>query len=291
MEKIVILGANGQLGKELNLHLRSKYDVYPLTKLDCDISNKYELTKSLNNIKPSIIINAAAYTNVDDAETEFNKANNINNTSLIELSKLSNSLNSVLIHFSTDYVFSGSCKTPIPENAKKKPINSYGKTKHLGEENIIRNTKKYYIFRIGWVYGKHGDNFPKKIISLAKNRKVLKIIDDQIGIPTSTKFLAKIIEKIIKNKNFREVYGGYNLSPNGSASWYSFAKLIIKKLENEVGHSLKATTLIPVKTHEFPAKAKRPKYTCLSNEKIINMFKINPQSWEIHFNDTFKELL
>lgn len=288
---IVILGSDGQLGKELSIKLSKSFSVYPLSRVDCDICNISILKKSIENIKPDIIINAAAYTNVDESEDNFNKANNINNKSLEGLSKISNSLNALLVHFSTDYVFNVDKKTPIVEETIKNPINKYGLTKHLGEETILKYCNNYFIFRISWVYGKFGDNFPKKIISLAKNYETLKVIDDQQGIPTSTSFIADALDRILLNDEYRALNGIYNLSPSGSCTWFEFATRLIDEIKSKTDLKLKVKEIIPVKSDEFATKAKRPFYSCLDNTKIKKTFKIKPFNWQYYLNKTVKDII
>ena len=289
--KIVILGSEGQLGKELSEKLVSNFSVHSLSRSDCDITNSSMLDGIIKKIQPNIIINAAAYTDVDGAEDNFHTANKINNKSLLNISKSANSINALLIHFSTDYVFNVNNKIPITEETKKNPVNKYGLTKHLGEEIVIQNCKKYFIFRISWVYGKFGNNFPKKIISLARKNTNLKIINDQFGIPTSTSFIAEIIDKILCNKFYGSHYGIYNLSPSGSTTWYSLAVKLIDEIKKSTNLNLKVKKIIPVKSDEFIAKAKRPKYSCLDNTKLKKTFKIETYSWDYYIKKDLMDLL
>lgn len=291
MQRILILGVNGQLGAELYSKLKLGHKVYPFTKSMCDITDEKALTNCLKTIKPTIIINAAAYTDVDAAEKNFEVANIVNNTCLKKLAKLSELIGSVLIHFSTDYVFDTNINTPIDEDAAKKPINKYGETKHLGEEQIINNSSNFYIFRIGWVYGRYGNNFPKKIISLATQNKELRVIDDQIGTPTSTRFISEVIESVINSKDFREQFGIYNLSPDGATTWFHFAEKLIYKIKTRTKKKLKVEKIIPVSSNEFNTVAKRPKYSCLSNVKLKKVFKIKPLNWKQYLNDSLEDLV
>lgn len=287
--RIVILGSNGQLGRELSKKLSKNFSVYPLSRIDCDICNISILKKSVGNIKPDIIINAAAYTDVDEAEDNFDKANKINNESLQGISQISNSINALLIHFSTDYVFNVDNKTPIAEETPKNPINKYGLTKHLGEETIIRNCNNYFIFRISWVYGEFGNNFPKKIISLAKKYQTLRVIDDQLGIPTSTLFIADVLNKILSDEGYMALKGIYNLSPSGSCTWYEFATRLIE-IRSKTDFSLKVKEIIPVKSDEFITKAKRPHFSCLDNTKMKKTFKINPYNWGHYLEEIIRDI-
>jgi dTDP-4-dehydrorhamnose reductase len=290
MKKILIFGANGQLGQELTLEFNKNYLVTPLTKSQCDITNKNQVSEIISKTKPDIVINSSAYTNVDDAEDNFEIANTINNRSLVNIIDACNVNNSILIHFSTDYVFNSSNQIPIEEDQIKNPINKYGLSKHLGEEKIINRSKKFYIFRVGWVYGMYGDNFPLKIISLAKKNQSLEVINDQIGTPTSTNFIAETLGNIFISKKFEKSFGIYNLSPNGSTSWYYFANKIFNILKVNSKLTISLQNILPVSSDNFKTKAKRPKYSCLSNTKLIKTFKIKPYNWEVYFDKFIEEL-
>jgi dTDP-4-dehydrorhamnose reductase len=195
------------------------------------------------------------------------------------------------MHFSTDYVFNETDKIPIVESCKKKPINKYGLSKHLGEEQILKKCKKYFIFRISWVYGKYGDNFPKKIIALAKKNKIIRVINDQKGIPTSTKFISQTISKIISKKEYLEYFGIYNIAPLGSATWYELALHIKSKIDYKKSSMYELNDIIPVKTEEYITNASRPNYSCLNNTKMINMFNIKTYNWSKYMDEYIDEIL
>ena len=289
--KVIIFGANGQLGNELFQVLKKNYLVYGFSKEDCDICNKRELKKIFHNLKPDIVINAAAYTNVDEAENNFSLANKINNLALKYISELVNDFDAILIHFSTDYVFNETNKIPIVESCKKNPINKYGLSKHLGEEQILNKCKKYFIFRISWVYGKYGQNFPKKIIALAKQEKVIRVINDQEGIPTSTKFIAQTINKIISKKEYLTFFGVYNIAPLGSVTWYGLAVHIKSIIDSKNLPICALKDIIPVKSEEYITNASRPRYSCLNNIKMCDMFNIRTYDWTKYLDEYMDEIL
>ena len=284
MNRILLLGAGGQLGQEINKDLSKNHDILSLTKKECDITNYSLLEEKIKLFKPKVIINAAAYTNVDDAENNESLADNINHLAVKKLARLSKDYKVVLIHFSTDYIFNHKINEPISEDEKEDPINVYGLTKYLGEKSIIRNMEDFYILRISWVYGKYGKNFPKTILKLAKNKKELNIVDDQIGSPTPTSLISSVINKLLvlhfKGENY---FGIYNLSPNGSCSWYEIGNFILGHVKDKKNFKLK--TINKISSKEFKSLAKRPKYSYLDNSKIQKVLNVNIHDWKYYLKD------
>ena len=284
MSRILLLGAGGQLGQEINKDLSKNHDILSLTKKECDITNYSLLEEKIKLFKPKVIINAAAYTNVDDAENNESLADNINHLAVNKLARLSKDYKVVLIHFSTDYIFNHKINEPISEDEKEDPINVYGLTKYLGEKSIIRNMQNFYILRISWVYGKYGKNFPKTILKLAKNKKELNIVDDQIGSPTPTSLISSVINKLLvlhfKGENY---FGIYNLSPNGSCSWYEIGNFILGHVKDKKNFKLK--TINKISSKEFKSLAKRPKYSYLDNSKIKKVLNVNIHNWKYYLKD------
>ena len=284
MNRILLLGAGGQLGQEINKDLSKNHDILSLTKKECDITNYSFLEEKIKLFKPKVIINAAAYTNVDDAENNESLADNINHLAVNKLARLSKDYKVVLIHFSTDYIFNHKINEPISEDEKEDPINVYGLTKYLGEKSIIRNMENFYILRISWVYGKYGKNFPKTILKLAKNKKELNIVDDQIGSPTPTSLISSVINKLLvlhfKGENY---FGIYNLSPSGSCSWYEIGNFILEHVKDKKNFKLK--TINKISSKEFKSLAKRPKYSYLDNSKIQKVLNVNIHDWKYYLKD------
>ena len=284
MNRILLLGAGGQLGQEINKDLSKNHDILSLTKKECDITNYSFVEEKIKLFKPKVIINAAAYTNVDDAENNKSLADNINHLAVNKLARLSKDYRVVLIHFSTDYIFNHKINEPISEDEKEDPINVYGLTKYLGEKSIIRNMEDFYILRISWVYGKYGKNFPKTILKLAKNKKELDIVDDQIGSPTPTSLISSVINKLLvlhfKGENY---FGIYNLSPNGSCSWYEIGNFILGHVKDKKNFKLK--TINKISSKEFKSLAKRPKYSYLDNSKIQKVLNVNIHDWKYYLKD------
>ena len=258
--KILITGANGLLGHELSSILKD-HSLILLSHSQLDISDSDQVNKQLDSSHPDVVINSAAYTQVDACETTYDLAIASNAAGPKNLAIKCKQLNIPLIHISTDYVFEGNEKknTPLEENDKLGPKTVYGKTKLEGEKLVMENCDKYFILRTAWLYGE-GKNFVKTMINLSKKNKELKVVNDQIGSPTYAKDLAKAIKEIVEKKS--EKYGIYHVTNKGQVSWYEFAKKIfeIKKIEIKVN---------PCTSEEYPRPAPRPHYSVLSDKKWI----------------------
>jgi dTDP-4-dehydrorhamnose reductase len=260
--KILLLGKNGQLGKELDRNLKQIGDLTSLCRLDIDITNFDKIKTYIQKIKPDVIVNAAAYTNVDNAETEKAIAYKVNSHAVLNLAEVCQENDIWLIHYSTDYVFDGKKTSPYTELHETCPVNTYGKSKLQGEEAITQMGCKNLIFRTTWVIGKDGKNFAKTMLNLAKTRDSLSVIDDQIGVPTTPSLISKVtveaIKSILQNKPWP--IGIYNLTPKGSANWYEIAKLTLR-IAKDHGINLKVlpSEIKPIKSNQFKTAARRPK--------------------------------
>ena len=208
---------------------------------------------------PEIVINAAAYTAVDNCETDYTNAYSVNAIGPKNLAIACNKINIPLIHISTDYVFDGNKRTPLTEVDTLGPKTAYGKTKLEGEKMIQENTKKYFILRTAWLYGIHGKNFVQTMLNLSKKNNELKVVNDQIGSPTYSKDLAIAISELLNS----DKYGIYHVTNKGEISWYDFSKKIFELSNINI-------KVNPVSTEEFPRPAPRPHYSVLSNQKWIN---------------------
>ena len=282
--KIFLTGSTGQVGTAIKNRLNKieQYKVLSLERNECDLSKKDNLKRSINNYKPDLIINAAAYTKVDQAEDDIDLAYLINSKAVRILSESAKDLDIPLIHFSTDYVFDGSKKGKYNEKDNPNPIGIYGKSKFDGENAIREIDGYFYIFRVSWVYSKIRDNFYLTIKNLIKEQKNIKIVSDQYGIPSSSLFIADQIAKILPkiNKNNK---GIYHLAPNSYCSWYDFAKSIIK--HEKINFNLNEIKMI--NSDQYITKAIRPKNSILDNQKIKKAFFLDFKSWE----DVLKEFI
>lgn len=253
--KILITGANGQLGRELTKQYKEKGNVeLILTDVDTlDITNVNDVYKMVNETRPDVIINCAAHTAVDKCEDDVDNAYKINAVGPKNLAAAMNAIGGEIVQVSTDYVFDGTSEKPYLEFDKPCPASVYGQTKYDGEEFVKALNPKHYIVRTAWLYG-DGNNFVKTMIRLGENNPEVKVVNDQFGSPTSTVDLARVIISLVENKN----YGIFHGTCKGQCSWYDFAKEIFALKGMDVN-------LVPCTSEEFKSRAKRPKYSVLRN--------------------------
>jgi len=282
--KILLTGVNGQIGFYLNQRLSPFYEVFGVTRESFDLTNIDQMENVIDEFRPELIINPAAYTYVDKAEKEPDLVFKTNTVAAKFLAEKSEKLGIPLIQLSTDYVFDGLKKGAYTEIDKANPQSVYGKSKYEAETAIQESNPKHIILRTSWVYSLRGKNFLTTILGLAKNKESFNIVFDQIGAPTSAIFIAntifeitKKIEQIEKNN----LYGIYNLTCLGSVSWFEFAKTIILYAQEE-GLKLKSTpeSIKPIKASNFTTLANRPKNSTLNNQKLAKTFEINCPKWQ-----------
>lgn len=272
--KILVFGSNGQLGRCIFDQLKnSSYDQIFLSRKDVDLTNFNDTQKIIHKIDPNIIINASAYTAVDDAENNKEIAYAVNNLAVANIAKAALKVGAILIHVSTDYVFDGMQNFPYKENSPTNPLGVYGRSKLLGENEIKKINCKFIIIRTSWVFSEYGTNFVKTILRLAKNEEKLNIINDEYGCPTYAQDLANYILNIILDIEKKDFISGiYNYCGNSSCSWFEFAKIILKEAKETI-------EVIPIPSSEYITIAKRPKYSVLDMDKTIKKFSIEPSDW------------
>lgn len=275
--KIVVTGANGQLGQELVRQLEQTSEkLYPFTKSELDITNEIIVNEVITNINPDIIINAAAYTKVDQAEAEEERAFLVNAFGQRNLAIAAEKVGAKICYISTDYVFDGNSMVAYREYDQTNPLGVYGKSKFAGEELTKSLCTRYFIVRTAWVYGEYGTNFVKTMLRLAKEKEEIGIVHDQIGSPTYTVDLAHFIVKLVRT----EKYGIYHCTNSGSCSWFEFAKAIFEESNIDV-------KVLPITTEQFPRPAARPKFSVLDNFAM----KVNGFPMLRHWREALKEFL
>jgi dTDP-4-dehydrorhamnose reductase len=282
-KKILLIGPNGQVGWELLRCLQPLGHVIAAGRncqINLDLTQVDSIRQVIREIKPDLIINAAAYTAVDKAETEAQLAYQINGTAPGILAEESLRLkNTILIHYSTDYVFNGQHSQPYTERDPVNPLGVYGASKLAGEQAIQAAGGYYFILRTAWVYGLRGKNFLLTIQRLAQEREELTVVNDQIGAPTWSRLIAEATACLSAQllapfiQNMEKFIGIYHLSCGGQTSWYEFAKIIIE-------HTKKPPRLLPITTAQYPTPARRPAYSVLSNEKLATTFGIVLPAWD-----------
>lgn len=282
---VLVTGANGQLGQSLQF-IAGKYtdiDFVFCNSSTLDITNLTNVKQVFNQFKPNFCINAAAYTAVDKAESEPEKAHLINAIGPQNLAQICKETNCILLHISTDFVFDGTKKIPYTEEDQPNPTGIYGQTKLDGEKAIQNTFGNYYIIRTSWVYSQFGANFMKTMLRLVSERDSLSVVNDQIGTPTNAVDLAECLVKIIQTNCHPELvegqqptthnFGIYNFSNEGQCSWYDFAKEIFRV--NNI-----SINLLPIPTSSYPTPAQRPSYSVLDKSKIKSVFGVEIRQWK-----------
>jgi len=283
--RILLIGKNGQIGWELEKRLTGLGEIVAVGRDELDLSKPDRIRQTVQRTLPDMIVNAAAYTAVDKAETEPDRAMAVNGTAPGILAEEAKKIGSVLIHYSTDYVFDGEKTTgAYLEDDSCNPQNVYGQTKLAGEQAVAKAGVPHIILRTSGVYGSRGKNFLRTILRLANEKKELRIVNDQVSSPTWCGAVAKATKRILLrfldhpslSEKINPVSGIYHLSCRGETSWYGFAKAILEDSK----HHLPSSELISIPTSEYPTPAKRPRYSVLSNEKIARTLGIEMPRWE-----------
>lgn len=284
--KILLFGKNGQLGRELQRSLQRLGQVIALDvdspEHAADFSQPQALVNTVRALRPDIIVNAAAYTAVDRAESEPELARAINADAPGVLAAEAERLGAWLVHYSTDYVFDGSGERPWRETDRPAPLNVYGRTKLAGEQEIAAVCTRYLILRTSWVYGVHGSNFARTMLRLAQERDTLAVVDDQIGAPTGAAWLADLAATVIPLlERDSGLAGLYHAVAAGETSWYGYAKLVIGEARAMgVPVKVKDAHIRAVGSSEFPAPARRPLNSRLDTGKLQAAFDIKPPDWQ-----------
>lgn len=286
MKKILLFGKNGQVGWELQRSLAPLGKLITLhstsTDFCGDLTDLAGIQQTIRKITPDIIVNAAAYTAVDKAESEPELAHRLNAQAPGVIAHEAKELKAWLIHYSTDYVFNGHGDQSFVETDTTEPLNVYGKTKLEGEKNIQASGCLHLIFRTSWVYSANGNNFIKTILRLAQQRDKLTVVNDQIGSPTGAELIADITAlTLFMIKHKPEISGLYHLTASGSTSWYEFAKFILESAESaNLPLKIKSSALQPIASSDFPSAAQRPFNSRLNSLKLAKTFDFMLPAWQ-----------
>jgi dTDP-4-dehydrorhamnose reductase len=292
--KILLLGASGQLGTELNRQLLLIAEIKAYTRSELDITDTQAVIETISSFKPNVIVNAAAYTAVDNAEEEKSLAYAINSDAVAVLAQQAAKQGAWLIHYSTDYIFDGEKTAPYTEMDAPNPINVYGASKLAGEEFIAASNCNHFIFRTTWVIGKDGRNFAKTILRLATQRDSLSVISDQYGVPTSPSLITNVTIDAIRAIKQQKAWpsGAYNLAPLGVSTWYEIAQtLIIMAKENGVPLTISAEDILAITTDEYPTPAKRPLNSQLETQKLSQQLSFHLPHWKDDFSAVAAEVI
>lgn len=300
--KILLLGKNGQVGWELQRALQPLGEVIALDRsislegFSGDLANFDQIKQAIENVQPNIIVNAAAYTAVDKAESDQENADLINHLAVKNLAELCQTHHILLIHYSTDYVFNGEGTKAWSESDLTDPVNLYGNTKRLGEIALEQSGCAFINFRTCWVYGSHGNNFIKTMLKLASNREELSIIHDQIGAPTGAALIADVTAQALKYYSLmdaqqqKDLLGHYHLAAAGECSWFDYAQFVFE-LAKQKGQSLSIQKVNAIETTAYPTPAKRPLNSRLNTNKLQVNFKIYLPNWKLGVAQVLEEII
>jgi len=305
---IVLLGKNGQVGFELERLLPRLGKLIALDRGDLDLSKASEIRRTVQELRPRLIVNAAAYTAVDQAETDQDAARALNAEAPAILAEEAKKIAAALVHFSTDYVFDGLKGSPYVEEDPTNPVSVYGRTKLAGEEAIRQIGVPHLIFRTAWVYGTRGRNFLLTILRLASQREELRVVSDQVGAPTWCREIANATVSVLQNlstgrdfaSSLPSVSGTYHMTASGTTTWFDFTQAIREEATHAPstlpwiaaitsGRPLVVQRIIPISTAEYPTPARRPPYSVLSNVRFSQTFNLRLLDWRVQLRSAFSD--
>jgi dTDP-4-dehydrorhamnose reductase len=299
--RILLIGASGQVGFELQSRLPAFGEVIAPVRAQLDLGSEDSIREVVRSSQPAIIVNAAAYTAVDRAETERELAMRVNGIAPGILAEEAKRCRAILLHYSTDYVFDGQKNVPYLEEDQTAPLNEYGRTKLIGEQRMAAIGGAYVILRTSWVYAPRGGNFLLTMLRRGAESDSLRIVDDQTGSPTSAAAIGDATLAVLQNclkrdsnsyDYVRELCGVYHASCSGQTSWHGFARSIFEEAKKtELGPKLKVQQVVPISTEEYPTPARRPRYSVLSNEKRLRTFNFQLPDWRDCLNKVMRQLI
>lgn len=290
--KIILLGAEGQLGSRLQLKISEHFNVVSYSRKNLDITDYQKLEYEISKTSARIILNAAAYTNVDGAEKNKPEAMNVNYIAVKKISELAKRRKMLLVHFSTDYIYDGVQTKPYTEADQPNPLNEYGRSKLAGEIAIKSSGCNYLIIRTSWIIDSVGQNFIKKILEILKHNDSVKVVSDQSGVPTSAEWLSemtlKLITLMIEKQKCREIY---NIVPEGATTWFAMAEKVIEKYnEKNKLHGVNKKIVIPIMSSDI-LQAKRPRNSILDINKIEKTIEERMPNWQLEFDRILEKVI
>lgn len=293
--KILLLGKDGQVGWELQRSLAPLGELFAFGRQAVNFEDFDGLSAAIRRHKPDVIVNSAAYTAVDKAESEQESAQRINADAVRVLAEEANRLNAWLVQYSTDYVFDGEKQSPYGEDDSTRPLSVYGKTKLEGERLIREIHAKHLIFRTSWVFATRGSNFAKTMIKLAKDRTELNVIADQHGAPTSAELIADVTALTLyrtQHASSKEFAGTYHLAASGATTWHGYAKYVLELAQaSRMELKASADTIFSIATDAYPLPARRPKNSLLDTKKLVDTFDLQLPDWRFHVRRLVAELI
>ena len=287
--RVLVFGAGGQVGRELTQRpAPAGFTVVGLNHADADIADRDAVARAVRQQRPEIIINAAAYTAVDKAESEIERAFAINEAGPRHLAAAAREAGALLVHYSTDYVFAGRKAAPYVEDDPIAPTSVYGRSKEAGERALRETTTRHIVLRTAWVYAAHGHNFLRTMLRLARERDVVRVVADQHGTPTSAADIADATFAILARSPDAARFGTFHLTNSGRTTWHGFAEAIFAGLARR---GVRIPRLEAITTAEYPTPAQRPAMSVLDGGKIERVYGLRPRSWEAALDDTLETLL
>jgi dTDP-4-dehydrorhamnose reductase len=306
--RILLTGQNGQVGGDLLSFLPSVGEVIAFDRQRLDLSSAPDIRRTIREIRPQVIVNAAAYTAVDKAESEASTVQIINADAPLVMAEEAKAIGAALVHYSTDYVFDGEKRMPYEEGDTPNPLSVYGRAKLAGEQAVRESGVPHLIFRTAWVYTTRGRNFLLTILRLASEREELRIVNDQVGAPTLSREIARgtssILATLFAGRNadaaFARVAGTYHMTAGGITTWYDFARAILDQASSAPpniawlasamqGRSLVTKHLLPITTDQYPTPARRPRFSILSNALLNRTFGVQLPEWSEQLRSIFSK--
>lgn len=291
--KLLLLGADGQVGFELRRSLLPVGDVVAFGRVGADLSDAAGIEALIHAQSPDWVVNAAAYTAVDLAEDEPERAGSINGEALAVIGRAARAIGARVLHYSTDYVFDGQVQTPRDESSPVSPLGVYGASKLAGERSLAASGASHLILRTAWVHAARGRNFLRTMLKLAGDRDQLRVVADQHGAPTSARLIADVSAHVIKAMRAAPAndarFGTYHLAASGQTTWAGFAAALLAEAR-DVGLIERSPEIVPIRTEDYPTKARRPRYSVLDCTRLKRTFELDLPYWPVPMQHVLAEL-